>query len=84
MLHSRIYKVRNEYVCLACGSLGHRGRKGDLLYGIQNLLAPAPKKRTEKQWERFETAIAANEDAHLAVYVSWSCSSSVADLATPT
>lgn len=54
-------------------TLGHRGRKGDPLYGIQNLLRAGSEKLTEKQWERFETAIAANEDAHLPVYIAWSC-----------
>ena len=53
-------------------TLGHRGRKGDPLYGIQNLLCAGAEKLTDKQWTRFETAIAANE-AHLAVYVAWSC-----------
>ncbi len=53
-------------------TLGHRGRKGDPLYGIQNLLRAGAEKLTNKQWTRFGTAIAANE-AHLAVYVAWSC-----------
>ncbi len=53
-------------------TLGHRGRKRDPLYGIQNLLRAGAEKLTDKQWTRFETAIAAN-DAHLAVYVAWSC-----------
>ncbi|OUM45704.1 ISL3 family transposase [Arthrobacter agilis] len=54
-------------------TLGHRGRKGDPLYGIQNLLRAGAEKLTDKQRERFDTAIASNEDAHLAVYVAWSC-----------
>ena len=53
-------------------TLGHRGRKGDPLYGIQKLLRAGAEKLTDKQWTRFETAIAAH-DAHLAVYVAWSC-----------
>lgn len=40
---------------------------------FQNLLRAGAGKLTDKQWDRFDTAIASNEDAHLAVYVSWSC-----------
>ena len=54
-------------------TLGHRGRKGDPLYGIQNLLRAGAEKLTDKQWARLEKAIAANEDAHLQVYIAWSC-----------
>lgn len=53
-------------------TLGHRGRKGDPLYGIQRLLRAGAEKLTDKQWTRLEKAIAAH-DAHLAVYVAWSC-----------
>jgi transposase len=53
-------------------TLGHRGRKGDPLYGIQKLLRAGAEKLTDKQWTRFETAIAANH-AHVAVEVAWSC-----------
>jgi transposase len=53
-------------------TLGHRGRKGDPLYGIQRLLRAGAEKLTDKQWTRFESAIAAH-DEHLAVYVAWSC-----------
>ncbi len=54
-------------------TLGHRGRKGDPLYGIQNLLRAGAEKLTDKQRARFDRAIACNEDAHLPVYVAWSC-----------
>ena len=54
-------------------TLGHRGRKGDPLYGIQKLLRAGAEKLTEKQWTRFENAIAARPDEHLGVYVAWSC-----------
>lgn len=54
-------------------ALGHRGRKADPLYGIQSLLRAGAEKLTEKQWERSDTVIAANEDAHLHVYIAWSC-----------
>ncbi len=51
-------------------TLSHRGRKGDPLYGIQNLLRAGAEKLTDKQWARFDKAIAANEESHLAVYIS--------------
>lgn len=54
-------------------TLGHRGRKGDPLYGIQNLLRAGAEKLTNKQWARLENAIAANPDEHLPVYLAWSC-----------
>jgi transposase len=54
-------------------TLGHRGRKGDPLYGIQNLLRAGAEKLTDKQWTRLEKAIAARPDEHLAVYVAWTC-----------
>ncbi|WP_460808528.1 ISL3 family transposase [Nocardioides salsibiostraticola] len=54
-------------------TLGHRGRKGDPLYGIQKLLRAGAQKLTDKQWARFEKAIAANEAAHLQVWIAWSC-----------
>jgi len=53
-------------------TLGHRGRKGDPLYGIRTLLRAGAEKLTAKQWSRFETAIAANEETHLPVYLAWS------------
>jgi transposase len=54
-------------------TLGHRGRKGDPLYGIQKLLRAGAEKLTDKQWTRLENAIAARPDEHLGVYVAWSC-----------
>ena len=54
-------------------TLGRRGRKGDPLYGIQNLLRAGAEKLTDRQWARLESAIAANERAHLPVYIAWSC-----------
>ncbi len=53
-------------------TLGHRGRKGDPLYGIRTLLRAGAEKLTERQWTRFEKAIAA-DDRHLEVYLAWSC-----------
>ncbi len=54
-------------------TLGHRGRKGDPLYGIQKLLRAGAEKLTDKQWTRFENAIAARPEEHLVVYLPWSC-----------
>ena len=54
-------------------TLGHRGRKGDPLYGIAKLLRAGAENLTDKQWRRLDTAIAAH-DAHLQVYLAWSCS----------
>ncbi|MGB3763167.1 MAG: ISL3 family transposase [Ornithinimicrobium sp.] len=54
-------------------TLGHRGRKGDPLYGIQKLVRAGAEKLTDEQWARFERAIAARPDEHLGVYIAWSC-----------
>lgn len=54
-------------------TLGHRGRKGDPLYGIQKLLRAGAEKLTDKQWTRLENAIAARPEEHLGVYIAWSC-----------
>ncbi len=52
---------------------GHRGRKGDPLYGIQKLLRAGAGKLTDKQWTRLEKAIAARPEEHLQVWIAWSC-----------
>ena len=51
-------------------TLGHRGRKGDPLYGIRTMLRAGAEKLTDHQWTRFETAHAAHE-AHLQVWLAW-------------
>ena len=43
---------------------------GDPLYGIQKLLRAGAEKLTDNQWTRFENAIAARPEEHLAVYVA--------------
>ena len=53
-------------------TLGHRGRKGDPLYAIANLLRAGAEKLTDRQWARFDKAIAVNE-THLQVRLAWSC-----------
>jgi transposase len=51
---------------------GHRGRKGDPLYGIQNILRAGEENLTDKQRGRIERAFAANE-AHEVVDLTWQC-----------
>ncbi len=51
---------------------GHRGRKGDPLYGIQRLLRAGAENLTDKQLNRLAAAIEAN-DAHQEVYIAWRC-----------
>ena len=51
---------------------GHRGRKGDPLYGIQTILRAGAENLTDKQLARLERAIGAHP-AHQAVYVAWRC-----------
>ncbi len=55
-------------------TLGHRGRAGDPLYGIRNVLRAGAEKLTARQWARLEAAFAADEDAHLPVFIAWRCS----------
>ena len=54
-------------------TLGHRGRKGDPLYGIRNLLRAGAEKLTDRQWARFDAAVDADE-RHLEVKLAWACS----------
>jgi len=49
---------------------GHRGRKGDPLYGIRNTLKADPAALTERQRDRLTKAFAAN-DAYEEVAVAW-------------
>lgn len=53
-------------------TLGHRGRKGDSLYGIQTILRAGAENLTHKQRARLVTAIEADE-AHDEVFVAWQC-----------
>ena len=53
-------------------TLGHLGRTGDPLYGIQTILRAGAENLTDKQLDRLTTAIDANP-AHVAVYVAWRC-----------
>jgi transposase len=49
---------------------GHRGRKGDPLYGIRLILRAGAEKLTDKQKARLEQAIAADE-RHDEVHIAW-------------
>jgi transposase len=49
---------------------GHRGRKGDPLYGIRMILRCGRERLTDKQKARLDRAIAADE-RHVEVHVAW-------------
>jgi transposase len=53
-------------------TLGHRGRKGDPLYGIQNVLRCGAERPTDKQKARLAKAIDADE-RHDEVHIAWQC-----------
>ncbi|MFB9777491.1 ISL3 family transposase [Brevibacterium otitidis] len=51
---------------------GHRGRKGDPLFGIQTILRAGAENLTNKQQARLTRAINTDE-AHEEVFVAWQC-----------
>ena len=51
-------------------TLGHRGRAGDPLYGIRNILRCGQDRLTDRQRARLEQAVAADE-RHEEVHVAW-------------
>ncbi|GAA4743226.1 hypothetical protein GCM10023350_29910 [Nocardioides endophyticus] len=53
-------------------TLGHRGRKGDPLYGIRTMLRAGAEKLTDRQRARLHAAIGADV-RHLEVWLAWSC-----------
>ncbi|MEJ1093033.1 ISL3 family transposase [Microbacterium istanbulense] len=53
-------------------TLGHRGRKGDPLYGIQTILRAGAENLTDKQRARLTTAIEV-DPVHDEVFVAWQC-----------
>jgi transposase len=55
---------------------GHRGRKGDPLYGIRHLLHAGAERLTDRQRARLERAFAADE-RHDEVAVAWQCAQQV-------
>lgn len=57
-------------------TLGHRGRRGDPLYRIRNILRAGQENLTDRQRDRLEAAFSAN-DAHVEVEVAWQCAQKV-------
>ncbi len=55
---------------------GHRGRKGDPLYGIRHLLHAGPERLTDRQRARLARALDADE-RHDEVTVAWHCAQQV-------
>ena len=49
---------------------GHRGRKGDPLYGIRTIVRCDPARLTERQWRRFNDALAA-DPRHEELFLAW-------------
>ena len=60
-------------------TLGHRGRKGDPLYQIRNLLRASRDRLTPRQQERLREAFTADE-AHISVEVAYRCAQQVRDV----
>jgi len=58
---------------------GHRGRKGDPLYQIRNLLRTSRDRLTKRQQERLRAAFTADE-AHISVEVAYHCAQQVRDV----
>ena len=66
-------------------TLGHRGRKGEPLYQIRNLLRACRDRLTKRQQERLRAAFTADE-AHISVEVAYHCAQQVREVfhqATP-
>ncbi len=55
---------------------GHRGRRGDPLYRIRNILRAGEENLTDRQRARLETAFTAREE-HLEVELAWRCAQQV-------
>ena len=60
-------------------TLGHRGRKGDPLYGIRHLLRAGRERLTSRQQNRLASAFAAHPD-HVAVEVAYHCAQDLRDV----
>ena len=60
-------------------TLGHRGRKGDPLYQIRNLLRASHDRLTKRQQERLCAAFTADE-AHISVEVAYHCAQQVREV----
>ena len=60
-------------------TLGHRGRKGDPLYGIRHVLRAGRERLTSRQQNRLASAFAAHPD-HVAVEVAYQCAQDLRDV----
>ena len=60
-------------------TLGHRGRKGDPLYGIRHVLRAGRERLTPRQQTRLASAFAAHPD-HVAVEVAYQCAQDLRDV----
>lgn len=59
-------------------TLEHRGRRGDPIYGIRNILRAGRDKLTDRQKARLETAFAQREE-HVEVEVAWHAAQQLRD-----
>lgn len=59
-------------------TLGHRGRRGDPLYGIRNILRAGRERLTDRQKQRLEAAFTVREE-HVEVDVAWQCAQQLRD-----
>lgn len=57
---------------------GHRGRKGDPLFGIRTIIRCDPARLTARQWKRFDDAIAADR-RHEELLVAWQVAHALRD-----
>ncbi|WOO96303.1 ISL3 family transposase [Actinomyces urogenitalis] len=60
-------------------TLGHRGRKGDPLYGIRHVLRAGRQRLSPRQQTRLASALAAHPD-HVAVEVAYHCAQDLRDV----
>ena len=59
-------------------TLGHRGRKGDPLYGIRNILRAGQERLTDRQKARLDAAFTQREE-HVEVDVAWQAAQQLRD-----
>ena len=59
-------------------TLGHRGRRGDALYGIRNILRAGQERLTDRQKARLDAAFTQREE-HVEVDVAWQAAQQLRD-----
>nr|WP_242497600.1 transposase [Microbacterium protaetiae] len=59
-------------------TLGHRGRRGDPLYGIRNILRAGRERLTDRQKQRLEATFTVREE-HVEVDIAWQCAQQLRD-----